>query len=105
MSQDDITKCIKDSPPRSSKDIAKLVDEYNKSKIVETKTVIAKQITEIWKIVVIINTCATIAITMLTGFTWSTFELEDEAFITTIASLTISSFLLGTIPKLLKINE
>ena len=33
MSQDDITRCIKDSTTRSSKDIAKLVDGYNKSKI------------------------------------------------------------------------
>ena len=104
MGQNDIIKLIKEFKPLISKREIKLANEYNK-KIADTVTEIAKQITQIWKIIVIINTCATITITLLQGFRWSTFHLEFESFVITISSLTISSFLLGTVSKLLKLKQ
>ena len=104
MSHNDIIKLIREPKPSISKREIELAGEYNRA-IVETVTDIAKQITQIWKIIVIINTCATIIITLLQGFEWSTFHLELESFVITISSLTISSFLLGTVSKLLKLKQ
>ena len=105
MSQNDIIKLIQELKPSTiSKREKKLADEYNRD-IAKTVTYIAKQITQIWKIIVIVNTCAIIIITLLQGFEWSSFHLDLESFVITISSLTISSFLLGTVSKLLKLKQ
>ena len=57
----------------------KLAGEYNRD-IAKTVTYIAKQITQIWKIIVIVNTCAIIIITLLQGFEWSIISLRLGIF-------------------------
>lgn len=95
---------IKDANRTSTKKQKELVPEYYE-KIVDAKIKAAEQIIKIWKFVVIFNTFAIIGIVVLNGFNIWGFYMGDASFITTIVSLAVSSFLLGSATKLLKIDR
>lgn len=101
-------RAVSDDTETPNNDQRKLAQEFNDLR--KAAINISKEVVKTWKIVVMINTCAMVAIVLLNGFENLRFHdvrfhISDISFITTVSALTISSFLLGIIRKILKFEN